>query len=156
MSSEEIQDIQEISEIHQEFPQEIPENQENPSEIPEIQENKENPQEIPGFQENKNEECTDVAPLVPKRGRGRPKGAKNRVKIMTVDADIPSVTLNEEPATIKKPRVTKRTQPDPTPERRVPEHADAGTTLHQMMLSLHEIQKQRTEAKRMMYRNMIA
>jgi len=150
MSSEEIQENN--TEIPQEI-QEFPEIQENNTEI---QANQINNPEIPEIQENNPEiqENEDIA--VPKRGRGRPKGSKNRVKIMTVDADIPSVTLNEEPATIKKPRVTKRTQPDPTPERRVPEHADAGTTLHQMMLSFQELQKQRTEARRMMYRNMIA
>jgi len=115
----------------------------------------------------------DIAPVVPKRGRGRPKGAKNKVKVVTVDTDIPSVTLNEEPVTlneepatpIKKPRVTrkKRAQPppDPTPERHVPEHvhAESGTTVHpmaQMMMSLHEIQQQRVAARKRMYRNMIA
>jgi len=100
----------------------------------------------------------DIAPVVPKRGRGRPKGAKNKVKVVTVDTEV---TQYEEPATIKKPRTTKRVQPDTTSERRVPEHvhADAGTTLHpmaQMLMSLHEMQKQRTEARRMMYRNLIA
>jgi len=147
MSSEEIQEIQEIQEIHQEFPQEIPENQEKQENNPEIQENI----------------IEDIAPVVPKRGRGRPKGAKNKVKVVTVDTEV---TQYEEPATIKKPRTTKRAQPppDPTPERRVPEHvhAGSGTTLHpmaqmaQMMLSFQEMQKQRTEARRMMYRNLIA
>jgi len=130
------------------------ENQINNTEIP--QEIPQEIQEYSGIQENNTDIQGNEDIAVPKRGRGRPKGSRNKVKIMTVDTDIPAVTLNEEPATIKKPRVTKRIQPDPTPERRVPEHADAGTTLHQMMLSLHEIQKQRTEAKRMMYRNMIA
>jgi len=159
MSSEEIQEIQEIQEIHQEFPQEIPENQENQENNPEIQENQINNPEIPGFQENNPEIqeniIEDIAPVVPKRGRGRPKGAKNKVKIMTVDTDIPSVTQYEEPTTIKKPRATKRAQPppDPTPERRVPEHVHA---MAQMMLSFQEMQKQRTEARRMMYRNLIA
>ena len=128
------------------------------------------PDNNPEIQENIIE---DIAPVVPKRGRGRPKGAKNKVKIMTVDTDIPSVTLNEEPVTlneepatpIKKPRVTrkKRAQPppDPTPERHVPEHvhAESGTTVHpmaQMMMSLHEIQQQRVAARKRMYRNMIA
>jgi len=129
------------------------------------------PDNNPEIQENIIE---DIAPVVPKRGRGRPKGAKNKVKVVTVDTDIPSVTLDEEPITlneepatpVKKPRVTrkKRAQPpppDPTPERHVPEHvhAESGTTVHpmaQMMMSLHELQKQRMATKRAMYRNMIA
>ena len=130
----------------------------------EIQEIQEIPEDNPVIHEDIIE---DIAPVVPKRGRGRPKGAKNKVKIMTVDTDIPSVTLHEEPATpIKKPRATrtKRAQPpppDPTPERHVPEHvhADSGTTMHpmaQMMMSLHEIQQQRVAARKRMYRNMIA
>jgi len=143
MSSEDIQEIQEIHEI---------------------------PQEIPEIQENKNEDCRDVAPVVPKRGRGRPKGAKNKVTLLTVDTDIPSVSLNEEPVTLheepaapastKKPR-KKRVQPppDPTPERHVPEHVESGATTHpmaRMMMTLHELQRERMEARKTMFRNMIA
>jgi len=154
MSSEEIQEIPEIPQEFPEIPQEIP-------------------QEFPEIQENKNEECTDVAPLVPKRGRGRPKGAKNKVKILVVETDIPSVTLSEEPtekeeaAPLKRPRVqkhvlghatrTKRAQPplDPLPERR----ECSGTTVSpiaSMMMSLHEMQQERMAARKAMFRNMIA
>jgi len=143
MSSEEIQEIPEIQEIL-EIPQEIP-------------------QEIPEIQENKNEDCTDVAPIVPKRGRGRPKGAKNKVKNLVVETDIPSVTLSEEPTEkeeatpLKRPRATrtKRAQPplDPLPERRVPEHV---SPIASMMMSLHEMQQERMAARKAMFRNMIA
>jgi len=150
MSSEEIQEIQEIPEI--------------PQEIPEIQEKK--------------EDCTDVAPVVAKRGRGRPKGAKTKVTILTVDTDVPKVTMNEEPLTLheepvaptKKPRATrqKRVQPppDPPPERHAPEHVpehvhdeSGATTMHpmaHMMMSLRALQRERMEARKALYRNMIA
>jgi len=156
MSSEEIQEIKEIPEI--------------PQEIPEI------PQEVPEIQ-GKKEECRDVAPVVPKRGRGRPKGAKTtKVTLLTVDTDVPKVSLNEEPVTLhedpvaptKKPRATrqKRVQPppDPPPERHapehVPEHDESGaTTMHpmaHMMMSLRALQRERMEARKALYRNMIA
>jgi len=155
MSSEEFQEIQEIQENNTE----IQANQEN---NPEIQENQINNPEI---QENE-----DIA--VPKRGRGRPRGSKNKVKIMVVDTDIPAVTLsapteNEEAAVTiaeeptkkeaapipKKPRATKRAQPDSIPERRV---CSTENPMAMMMLSFQELQKQRMATKRAMYRNMIA
>jgi len=155
MSSEEIQEIQENHEF-QEIPQEFPQD---------FQENKINPSEIPGFQENNPEiqENEDIA--VPKRGRGRPRGSKNKVRISVVDTDIPAeneeaaVTIAEEPtkkeaAPIpKKPRATKRAQPDSIPERRV---CSTENPMAMMMLSFQELQKQRMATKRAMYRNMIA
>ena len=124
-------------------------------------ENQENSQEIPEIPENKSEDCTDTAPLVPKRSRGRPKGSRNKVKILTVDTDIPSETLHEEPvAPLKKPRAKRTTRVqspplDPTPEM----SACSGTTMSPMatmMMSLHEMQQQRMAARKTMFRNMIA
>jgi len=130
------------------------------------------------------QEIPEDNPVVPTRGRGRPKGAKNKVKIMVVDTDIPAVTLsepteNEEAAVTmaeeptkkeeaapipKKPRAsrTKRAQPavtlppepiDPLPERRVSDHA---SPIASMMISLQEMRQERMAARKAMYRNMIA
>ena len=143
------------------------------------------------------QEIPEDNPVVPTRGRGRPKGAKNKVKIMVVDTDIPAVTLsepteNEEAAVTmaeeptkkeaapipKKPRAsrTKRAQPavtlaeeptekeeatpikkkppiDPLPERRVSDHV---SPIASMMISLHEMRQERMAARKAMYRNMIA
>jgi len=129
------------------------------------------------------QEIPEDKPVVPTRGRGRPKGAKNKVKILVVDTDIPAVTLseptkNEEAAVTiaeeptkneaapipKKPRAsrTKRAQPavtlppepiDPLPERRVSDHA---SPIASMMISLQEMRQERMAARKAMYRNMIA
>jgi len=116
-----------------------------------IQEIQEIPEDNPAFHEDIIE---DIAPVVPTRGRGRPKGAKNKVKILVVDTDIPSVTLAEEPTEKEEATPIQKKPPiDPLPERRVSDHV---SPIASMMISLHEMRQERMAARKAMYRNMIA
>ena len=85
----------------------------------EIQEIQEIPEDIPVIHEDN--------PVVPTRGRGRPKGAKNKVKILVVDTAIPAVTLSE-PTENEEAAVTMAEEPTKKEAAPIPKKPRASRT----------------------------